>query len=237
MRRRSLYAAALTSLTVPLAACGPGGDGGGSALETGDEKASYGIGINIGRQLQAAEGRLDHDAFQRGVQDAMAGRDPALPAEEIDAALQAFSASIQQADAERREQDAAANRAEGEAYLAENGAREDVVTTESGLQYEVLEEGTGPRPGLDDQVTIHYEGTLVDGRVFDSSVERGEPVTFAVSGVIDGFTEALQLMPVGSKYRVVIPSDLAYGPQGGQQGSMIGPDATLIFEIELLGIE
>jgi len=224
-------------LTLPLlSACGSG-SAADVSLESGEQKASYGIGLNIGRQLEAAEGRLDHQAFLRGVQDAMAGRDPSLPEAEIQEALQAFSAAIQEAEAQRTEQEATENSAAGEAYLEENAGRAGVVTTASGLQYEVLTAGSGPRPGPADRVRIHYEGKLVDGRVFDSSLERGEPATFSVGGVIAGFTEALQLMPVGSKYRVVIPGDLAYGPQGGRPGSIIGPNATLIFELELLAIE
>lgn len=133
----------------------------------------------------------------------------------------------------RMEEEGAANREAGEAYLAENGAREGVTTTESGLQYEVLEEGDGPSPGPDDQVRIHYRGTLPDGTEFDSSYD-GEPVVFGVGGVIPGFSEGLQLMEVGSSYRFVIPSDIAYGPQGS--GGVIGPDATLIFEVELFEI-
>ena len=235
MRLRPIEGFVLALGTTLLAACGSGGEGTAS-LDTEEQKASYGIGRNIGQQLAPAEGRLDMAAFSQGVRDAMAGREAALSDEEIQTALQAFSASVQQAETERREQEATANREEGEAYLASNAEREGVVTTESGLQYEVLTEGTGPRPSPEDQVRIHYEGKLIDGTVFDSSLERGEPAVFPVQGVIDGFTEALLLMPVGSKYRVVIPSDLAYGPQP-RPGGPIGPDETLIFEIELLGIE
>ena len=123
---------------------------------------------------------------------------------------------------------------EGIAYLAENAKKEGVVTTESGLQYEVLTKGSGPSPTADDSVTVHYTGTLIDGTVFDSSVERGEPATFGVTQVIAGWTEALQLMSVGDKLRLVIPSDLAYGLRGA--GPSIGPNSTLIFEVELLSI-
>ena len=139
-------------------------------------------------------------------------------------------------EAQQAEQTAAAekNKTEGETYMAENGAKDGVVTTESGLQYEVLREGDGPRPTADDQVSVNYKGTLIDGTQFDSSYDRGEPVVFQVGGVIAGFSEALLLMPVGSQFRVVIPGDLAYGPQGA--GGEIGPNATLIFEIELLDI-
>jgi FKBP-type peptidyl-prolyl cis-trans isomerase len=140
----------------------------------------------------------------------------------------------EQARNDRIEKEGGANKADGEAYLAENGAREGVVTTESGLQYEVLEEGAGPHPSATDQVRVHYHGTLIDGTVFDSSVERDESITFRLDGVIAGWTEGLQLMPVGSKYRFVIPSGLGYGEGGSGD---IGPNSALIFEVELIGIE
>jgi FKBP-type peptidyl-prolyl cis-trans isomerase FklB len=123
---------------------------------------------------------------------------------------------------------------EGQKYLADNGKRKGVTTTASGLQYEVLKEGTGPKPAVTDSVSVHYHGTLIDGKVFDSSVERGEPTSFPLQGVIRGWTEGLQLMPVGSKWRFYIPSDLAYGDQA--QGDDIPPGSTLIFDVELLGI-
>jgi FKBP-type peptidyl-prolyl cis-trans isomerase len=186
----------------------------------------------MGQNLQAAEGSLDMAAFMRGVEDAMAGTDPAVPAEEIQAALQAFSTAINERMNAEREAEAAENRAAGDAYLAENQARDGVMVTESGLQYEVLQEGSGESPGPEDQVRIHYTGTLIDGTEFDSSV-GGDPAQFGVGGVIPGFSEALQLMSPGARYRVVIPSDIAYGPNGS---GTIGPDAVLIFEIELLEI-
>lgn len=234
--RRPLKAATLAFLVGLLPSCQQADNARSASLDSGDEKASYGIGLNMGQQLQPTAGRLEMAAFLRGVEDAIAARDPAISREEIAAALQAFSASIQEAEALRREEQATANRAEGEAYLAENGARQGVSTTASGLQYEVLNPAEGPRPSLEDRVLVRYEGTLVDGTVFDSSFERGQAATFAVTGVIAGFTEVLLLMAVGSKYRVVIPSELAYGPQGGRPGSVIGPDATLIFEMELVEI-
>jgi FKBP-type peptidyl-prolyl cis-trans isomerase FklB len=137
---------------------------------------------------------------------------------------------------EQKEMAAAAGKykEEGKKYLAENGKRKGVATTASGLQYEVLKEGTGPKPAVTDSVNVHYHGTLIDGKVFDSSVERGEPTSFPLQGVIRGWTEGLQLMPVGSKWRFHIPSDLAYGDQA--QGDDIPPGSTLIFDVELLGI-
>jgi FKBP-type peptidyl-prolyl cis-trans isomerase FkpA/FKBP-type peptidyl-prolyl cis-trans isomerase FklB len=229
---RIRHSAAFLGAALLLSACGGTGSS-NAALDTDDQKASYGIGLDMGRSLAPAQGRLDMAAFSKGIEDAMAGAEPALTQEVIQAALQAFSQSIM--EAQQAEQAAAGekNKAEGEAYLAENGARDGVTTTESGLQYEVLTQGDGPMPTAEDRVRVHYRGTLVDGTEFDSSL-GGEPAEFGVGGVISGFGEALQLMPVGSKYRFVIPSDLAYGPGGS--GGGIGPNATLVFELELLGI-
>jgi FKBP-type peptidyl-prolyl cis-trans isomerase len=224
--------AALVGAAAILATCSAAG--GDAALDTDDQKASYAIGLQTGQNLQDAASRLDMDAFIQGVRDAMAEADPALSQEELTAAMQAFGQSIQEEIEKERTAMAESNMAEGEAYLAENGAKDGVVTTESGLQYEVLEAGDGERPSADATVTIHYRGTLIDGTEFDSSYERGQPATFPVGGVIAGFSEALQLMPVGSKYRITIPGELAYGPQGA--GRDIGPNATLIFELELLEI-
>lgn len=226
--------AAALALALSVAACDSSSSSGSASLETDDEVASYGVGLNVGRSLQAAEGRLEMDAFRRGVEDAMAGEDPAIPQEEIQAAVQAFSQSIQEEEEERRSAAAEENQREGQAYLEENAARDEVTTTESGLQYEVLEEGDGPSPESGDQVTIHYTGTLLDGTEFDSSRD-GEPATFDVDQVIPGFSEGIKLMDVGSKYRFVIPGELGYGDQGA--GQQIGPNETLIFEVELLGVE
>lgn len=238
IRRRAATAVLLSlsaALTLSVAACdAPASDSGSATLETEDQVASYGVGRNVGRSLESAEGRLDMGAFVRGVEDAMAGEEPAVPQEEIQSAIQAFSESLQQAQQEERAAAAEENRQEGEAYREENAAREDVTVTESGLQYEVLEEGDGPSPESGDQVRIHYTGTLVDGTEFDSSRD-GEPAVFGVDQVIPGFSEGLKLMEVGSRYRLVIPPDLGYGAQGA--GQQIGPDETLIFDVEMLGIE
>ena len=232
MRPRASATVLLAALSV--SAC-EGGPGSSASLETDTQKASYAIGRNVGQNLAAASDHLDLDAFSRGVADMMAEREAPVPEEELQAALQAFSQTIREAQDAERTAASETNRREGEAFLAENAEREGVTTTESGLQYEVLEPGDGPTPAADDQVTIHYRGTLPDGTEFDSSYERGQPATFGVSGVIPGFTEALQLMPVGSKYRFVIPSDLAYGPQGSPPA--IGPDQALVFEVEMLEIQ
>ena len=203
-------------------------------LETSDQKAAYGIGLNIGRQLTETKDRLDRPAFLRGVEDALQGNESAVPSDELQVELQTFAEEIQNASQQDFDRLAAENSASGDAYLVENRSKEGVMTTESGLQYEVLSQGDGPMPGSEDQVQLHYRGTLIDGTEFDSSYERGEPAQFGVGGVIPGFSEALQLMSVGSHFRVVIPSEIGYGPQG--TGGPIGPNATLIFEIELLEI-
>jgi len=229
---RPIIAAVLALPLVALVACQ--GREGVPSLRTEDQKASYGIGLQMGEQLQAAEGRIDVNAFMAGFRDGMAGRDPALSHDEIEAALMALGEAIQEEEMARYAEEAERNAREGEAFLEENRAKEGVQVTESGLQYEVLREGEGERPSLEDQVSIHYRGTLIDGTQFDSSYDRGEPAVFGVGGVISGFAEALQLMPEGSHYRVFIPSELGYGPQGS--GRVIGPNATLIFEIELLEI-
>jgi FKBP-type peptidyl-prolyl cis-trans isomerase len=222
---------ALAGLGALMSACG-----GEAALRTDAQMASYAVGLDVGQSLSPAAGQLDVDAFMRGVEDALAGRDPVLADTTLQGALQRFSQTVQESMNQGMAAQAEENRREGEQYMALNGANPAVTTTPSGLQYEVLEEGDGPRPQPDDQVTVNYRGTLVDGTEFDASERHGGPATFQVGGVIPGFTEALQLMPVGSRYRIVIPSGLAYGPQGGGPASLIGPDATLVFEIELLSI-
>ncbi|MBM4183199.1 MAG: FKBP-type peptidyl-prolyl cis-trans isomerase [Gemmatimonadetes bacterium] len=203
-----------------------------AAMETNDQKASYGIGLNMGGQLAAAKDRLDRMALLRGIEDGLQGRDPQISDGEMQQILMQFGNEVESsANAERAAQ-GEANRVAGEAYLAQNGAKTGVTTTESGLQYEVLRVGDGERPTRESTVRLHYRGTLVDGTEFDTSY-GGEPAVFMVSGVIPGFTEALLLMQVGSHYRIVIPSLIAYGPQGTGR---IGPNSTLIFEIELLEI-
>jgi FKBP-type peptidyl-prolyl cis-trans isomerase len=174
---------------------------------------------------------LDAKALAQGITDAFAGLEPKLTEEQVTAAMQAFQAAMEAKAAERN----AKNKRDGEAYLVANKKKEGVVTLPSGLQYKVIKKGNGAKPKATDTVRTHYHGTLISGEVFDSSVERGEPATFAVGGVIRGWTEALQLMPVGSKWRLFVPAALAYGPQA--RGAAIGPNSTLIFEIELLAIE
>ncbi len=197
-------------------------------METKKEKASYGLGINIAQNLEnQGLTDLNIDLVIQGIKDYLAGKEQLSPAES-QMALQEYFAELQAAAAQK-------NLEAGQSFLTKNGLRPEVTTTASGLQYEVLTAGNGPKPAATSQVTVHYHGTLIDGTVFDSSVERGQPATFPVNGVIQGWIEALQLMPQGSKYRLFIPSDLAYGKNG--TGSMIGPNSTLIFEVELLAIQ
>jgi len=196
--------------------------------ETEMEKISYSLGVNMASSVksQGLES-IDASSVAKAFDDVFQGNDLDISEEESMTLLQDFFGKIQ------AEKSAKANEA-GMAYLAENGAKEGVITTESGLQYEILVSGNGTKPSATSQVTVHYHGTLTDGTVFDSSVDRGEPAKFGVNQVIKGWTEALQLMSVGAKWKLTIPSNLAYGDQGA--GGMIGPGATLIFEVELLAI-
>ena len=204
-----------------------------AAAETGAppmDKVSYFIGTQIGGQFKNQGIEIELDSFIQAVKDQLEGNEPKFTQEELGAAMQAFEGHMQKKAMAQAEEAQAA----GKKFLEENGKREGVTTTASGLQYEVVVEGDGPKPVATDSVNVHYHGTLVDGKVFDSSVERGEPITFGVQQVIKGWTEALQLMPVGSKWKLYIPSELAYGESGA--GADIGPGATLIFDVELLGI-
>ena len=204
------------------------------ALDTPEQRLSYGVALGLGRNMANDGMTIDVDAFAAGLRDALSGAAQKLSDEDIQAEMVAFQQRI---DAEREANSQAlgqANAAAAAAFLTENGAREGVLTTPSGLQYEVLEAGAGASPGADDRVQVHYRGTLLDGTEFDSSYARGEPVVFGVGQVISGWTEVLQLMQVGSKYKLFIPSDLAYGAGGA--GDLIGPNAALIFEVELLDI-
>jgi FKBP-type peptidyl-prolyl cis-trans isomerase len=232
---KSATGALVLALATSMAACAGDGapSGESAALETNDQKAAYGIGMNMGTQLRAANDRLDRAAFMRGFEDGMQGAESQIPEPEIQAALMEFGSQLEAAETAVRAREGEENAAAGTAYLAENRAKAGVTTTASGLQYEVLRAGDGARPTAESVVRIHYRGTLIDGTEFDSSYGRGEPAEFPIGGVIAGFSEALQLMPVGSQWRIVIPSDIAYGPGGS---GPIGPNSTLIFEIELLEI-
>ena len=193
------------------------------------EKVSYALGMSLGNNLlQSGITALDYTRLARGIQDVLEGRTPEKTYQEAQTAINNFFAELQRKAGQK-------NREEGQAFLAANARRPEVVTLPSGLQYEVVREGTGAKPKPSDTVEVHYHGTLIDGTVFDSSVRRGTQATFGVTQVIPGWVEALQLMPVGSKWKLYIPSELAYGAQGA--GGAIGPHTTLVFEVELLGIK
>ncbi|CAL1519978.1 FKBP-type peptidyl-prolyl cis-trans isomerase [Chitinophaga sp. MM2321] len=197
-------------------------------LKTRLDSVSYGIGVNIADNLKAQGfDNVNTTLLAKGIQDALANKTLTLSKEQCDMSISNF---LQQLKGEKF----AKNREAGEKFLAENKSKPSVVTLPSGLQYQILKEGDGPKPTINDKVKTHYHGTLIDGTVFDSSVDRGEPISFPVSGVIKGWTEALQLMPVGSKWRLYVPADLAYGDR--QAGPKIGPGSTLIFDVELLEI-
>jgi FKBP-type peptidyl-prolyl cis-trans isomerase len=207
----------------------------GPALTTDKEKASYALGLNIGRGLSKQPVDLDGAAVARGLKDALSGTKPLLTDQEAATDLAQLQDQVKKATEAKVQELAAENQKAGTAFLAENKAKEGVVTLPSGLQYKVLTAGTGPKPTATDTVVCQYKGTLLDGSEFDSSYKRGQPATFAVGRVIKGWTEALQLMPVGSKWQIFIPADLAYGERGA--GNVIPPNATLIFEVELVSIQ
>lgn len=192
------------------------------------EKISYALGLSIGNNiLNTGIQNLNLAKLSKGIQDILESKQQEISTQEAQELLNSYFEELQQKMTEQQE-------SVGKAFLAENAKRAEVVTLPSGLQYEIMVAGTGTKPGASDSVKCHYHGTLIDGTVFDSSVQRGQPATFGVSQVISGWVEALQLMPVGSKWKLFIPSNLAYGQQGA--GQHIGPNTTLIFEVELLDI-
>ena len=205
------------------------------ALTTQEQKVGYAIGAQIGSQLAMTKDDIDSNALILGLTDAMNGTELKLTEQQMQEAKMAFQKKVQEKAQEEMTKLAEANKAEGEKFLAENKTKEGVVTLPSGLQYKVIQVGTGATPTAADTVVTHYTGTLINGQVFDSSVQRGEPATFPVNGVISGWTEALQHMKVGAKWQLFIPAELAYGERGA--GQTIAPNSTLIFDIELLEIK
>jgi len=205
-------------------------------LKTEKDKASYAIGVNIGRSMKKDDVDIDPDVLARGLKDAYADKKILLSDEEAQAALTQLKTDVQKHQQEKYQEALDKNKKEGEAFLAANKAKPGVVTLPSGLQYKVIQEGTGPKPTATDTVECNYKGTLIDGTEFDSSFKRGQTAKFPVGQVIKGWTEALQLMPVGSKWELYVPPSLGYGERG-TGGGPIGPNATLIFEVELLGIQ
>jgi FKBP-type peptidyl-prolyl cis-trans isomerase FklB len=205
------------------------------ALTTRKDKFSYALGMNLGSSLHKQSVPVDPIILQRGLRDGLAGGKMLLTEDEARAVMLEVQADVRKKQQEEAQQAGLANQKEGAAFLAANKSKEGVVTLPSGLQYKIEKQGTGQTPAATDSVVCNYRGTLIDGKEFDSSYKRGEPATFPVNGVIKGWTEALQLMPVGSKWQLFIPPDLAYGDRGA--GADIGPGATLVFEVELLSIQ
>lgn len=216
----------------------PGTAAASPALTTKKQKFSYALGMSIGSQvggnLKKQSVEVDPNLVSQGLKDALTGAKPRLTQEEAQAVLTEMQNDVRKEQQEKMQAASAKNKTEGEAFLAANKSKEGVVTLPDGLQYKILTAGTGPKPTASDSVVCNYRGTLINGTEFDSSYKRGQPATFGVSQVIKGWTEALQLMPVGSKWQLVIPSSLAYAERGA--GADIGPDATLVFEVELISI-
>jgi FKBP-type peptidyl-prolyl cis-trans isomerase len=205
-------------------------------LKTQKEKASYAIGMNIGKNLKRDSVEVDPAVLYRALKDAYTGGKLLLTDEEAKTALTTLQTEVRAKEEAKTKAVAVENKKTGEAFLAANKTKEGVVTLPNGLQYKIIKEGTGPKPTAEDTVLCHYRGALVDNTEFDSSYKRGEPLKIPVGGVIKGWTEAIQLMPVGSKWQLFIPSDLAYGERGAP-GSPIGPNSALVFEVELISIE
>lgn len=211
-------------------------------LESREAKISYSIGVNIGNDIKRSFERqgveVTPSILAKGIQDALSDSEKLMSDEEMMQLLKVFQQEMQEkmmAQSAKKNASADANKEAGEAFLAKNRSREGVVSLPSGLQYEVIQAGTGKSPSATDTVEVHYKGTLIDGKEFDSSYKRGQPATFPVNGVIKGWTEALQLMKEGAKWKLYIPSDLAYGSRGA--GSDIGPNSTLVFDVELLQVK
>jgi FKBP-type peptidyl-prolyl cis-trans isomerase FklB len=204
------------------------------ALKDQKEKLSYALGMDLGNQFRRQSVEVDPDLFVKGLKDSLSGSKTLLTEQEARAVITELQNEIRKKQVAIAREVGDNNKKEGDAFLAENKTREGVVTLESGLQYKILKAGEGRKPTIDDSVVCHYRGTLINGTEFDSSYKRNQPATFPVKGVIKGWTEALQLMPTGSKWQLFIPSTLAYGERGAGN---VGPNATLIFEVELISIQ
>jgi len=205
------------------------------ALSTKKEKVSYAIGADLGGKLKSSSIDVDPNVLTRALKDSLTGAKSAMTDDEVRATLSELTKDLQQKQATLNKEKSDKNKKDGEAFLTANKTKEGVVALPSGLQYKILKAGTGPKPTAADTVVCNYKGTLIDGKEFDSSYKRGEPAKFPVGGVIKGWTEALQLMPVGSTWQLFIPSDLAYGDR--QAGPDITPGSTLVFEVELMSIQ
>lgn len=228
VRKTVLSAALLAAMALPALA------GAVDKLTTEKEKASYMVGLDVANSLKPIKDEIDIAVVVQAFKTALEGGQSLMTPEEALAVRQTFMQQLQSKQAETQKVAAEKNKVEGEKFLAANKSKAGIKSTASGLQYEVIKEGTGPKPGPNSQVKVHYLGTLIDGTKFDSSYDRQKPAEFALNGVIPGWTEALQLMTAGSKYKLFIPSNLAYGDRGTP--GPIGPNATLVFEVELLEI-
>ncbi|MFV9552418.1 FKBP-type peptidyl-prolyl cis-trans isomerase [Algibacter sp. PT7-4] len=225
----------LVTMVILLASCNQKGAT-QKPIETELDSVSYAIGMDVARNVKASFDDFDSDLFVQGFNNVTDSTNILLEESKAQQVVRAYFQKKQQADAAKRQEEAAQNKAEGEKFLAENKNKDGVVTTESGLQYIILKEGTGKKPTTASKVKVHYHGTLIDGTVFDSSVDRGEPTEFGVTQVIKGWTEGLQLMKEGAKYKFFIPSDIAYGANP-RPGGAIKPNSTLIFDVELLEVK
>jgi FKBP-type peptidyl-prolyl cis-trans isomerase len=238
-RNASAAAATLLSATMMLAvgchAQTSTNSNANSALTDQKAKQSYAIGMSVGKSLKREEIDVDPELVMRGIKDQISGATPLLTDQEAQATLTTMQQASRAKMEAKMKAEGEANKKEGDEFLAANKTKDGVKTLPDGLQYKVITQGTGPKPVLSDSVECNYRGTLLSGKEFDSSYKRGQPATFPVGGVIKGWTEILQQMPVGSKYQIWVPAELAYGAR--QQGPDIGPNATLVFEIELLSIK
>ncbi len=227
--------AAVAVICLAFASCSDqGGAPRKTELTTFEERASYALGLDVASSLLRSGAEVDADLFMQGFRDTLEGHTPLMTQTEVRTVLQEFSNTMREQAMAKMQEEAEANLATGAEFLEANKVKDGVHTTVTGLQYMIMEEGTGPKPTSDSTVSVHYTGTLIDGTQFDSSVDRGQPATFPVGGVIPGWTEALQLMSVGSKYKLFIPAELAYGERGSPPA--IPPNSTLIFDVELLEI-
>ncbi len=231
---KSLFRPTLLAATVALSLSAAGLALAENKMESEKDKLSYVVGTQIGGSLQQIKDEVDLELVIEALRDSLAGKEPRLSQEQAMEVQRSFAEKMQAKQAAKMQELATTNKAEGEAFLAKNKSVSGVKSTESGLQYQVVKQGEGPKPAETDTVKVHYVGTLLDGTKFDSSVDRGQPAQFALNAVIPGWTEALQLMPVGSKYTLWIPAELGYGDRGTP--GPIGPNATLKFEVELLEI-
>lgn len=204
-------------------------------LKNKRDKESYAIGLDIGKNFKSQSIDIDPDVLAKGVKDVLSGNKPLMTDEEVQATMTDFRKEMTAKQTARVQEAGEKNKKEGERFLAENKKKDGVVTLPSGLQYKIIKEGSGAKPKPTDTVTVNYRGTLIDGTEFDSSYKRGQPASFKVTGVIPGWTEALQLMKTGSKWQLFIPPSLAYGERGA--GRDIAPNATLIFDVELISIQ